>query len=248
MKLGIVIFIIIILILKYFYRYFEQFGETVRASREGNSDAITKGLKTFAQRVSSIFKSDGDDRLLLRENSIFTDTMSDDESDGSASGESAIEDVEENNQNNNIIEQEVVNKIEINTNLEKEDESHQQIVETIEKVEEFPLSNLNLPIEATKLESNDNNNVNNDNHKSEPESLLALIEQTTENEIKSTSKPTTSHRVLSSEVIENDFEVMTFQKMKLLSQRIFDSVRQSEDKEKNKESKYKNEFITKNIE
>lgn len=36
--------------------YLEQFGETVRASKEGNSAAITKGLKSFARRVSSIFK------------------------------------------------------------------------------------------------------------------------------------------------------------------------------------------------
>jgi hypothetical protein len=39
------------------FRYLQQFGETVKASKEGNTVAFTKGLKSFARRVSSIFKS-----------------------------------------------------------------------------------------------------------------------------------------------------------------------------------------------
>lgn len=192
----------------------------------------------------------------------FTDDE-DDESEATASGESTHEDDNDNNDvdegkendmnekiENNIPEKNEINEQEtknIHNNDDNVDDnnnkfSQQSTAVSAEHIENLPVSKLSLPLNCPHLnETEKDSDV-------ESNSLLTLLNQTiVENEAQSTSKTISNHDNNSISHIstnnltktshheEDDFEVMTFQKMKLLTQRIFDSIRPvaSEDQENN---------------
>jgi hypothetical protein len=191
----------------FFVRYFEEFGETVSASREGNAAAITEGLKLFARRVSSIFRPE-DERLGLGLESGAVDLLNGDActEDNSASGSevSQEDDIQECVVPDGTIKDEQV------------EEAKDQISSGIDDNENAPATSLNLPQESTST-----------NEDSLTSSLLSALQQefpqVAEIPHSQTQKSTNPTSSFAQQQQEDEFEVVTLQKMKLLRQRILDS-------------------------